>query len=216
MSVAEHSDEAGRESNTRLADVRALLADDIDLARLAPGQTVTFQQLAKRLQSSVDDVRSVVQHLAGTGLLDLKGEACIIAPIRRDHLLPQLDRRLMLEQQIAEAAARNSASADRAAIRELAGLMKRSALVGDLDGYMAADRRLEKAIAAAADLPDVAEPLFALKREFRRAWCAYNRLRDLNVPAGLRQALVDAVLAGKPQEAKEAVNHFIEYLRKSY
>jgi DNA-binding GntR family transcriptional regulator len=216
MSVAKQSDVAGRESNMRLADLRTRLADDIDLARLAPGQTVTFQQLAKRLHSNVDDVRAVVQDLAGTGLLEQKSEACIIAPIRREHLLPQLDRRLVLEQRIAEAAARNGALADRAAITELARSIKRSAMVGDLDGYMAADRRLERAIAVASDLPDVAEQLFALKREFRRAWCAHNRLRDLNVPAGLRQSLVDAVLAQKPDEAKTAVKNFIEYLRKSY
>jgi DNA-binding GntR family transcriptional regulator len=216
MSVQEKEVTAGGAANARLADLRALLADDIDLARLAPGQPVTFQQLAKRLQSHVNDVRAVVQEFAETGLLVLQGEGCVIAPIRREHLLPQMDRRLMLEQQIAEAAARNGASADRIAITELASMLKRSALVGDLDGYMAADRRLEKAIAAAADLPDAAEQLFALKREFRRAWCAHNRLRDLNVPAGLRQALVNAVLAGKPDEAKAAVKNFIEYLRNSY
>jgi DNA-binding GntR family transcriptional regulator len=216
MSVQEKAVTAGDAIDARLADLRARLADDIDLARLAPGQTVTFQQLAKRLRSHVDDVRAVAEDFARTGLLTLQGNACIIAPIRREHLLPQLDRRLMLEQQVAEAAARNGASADRTAIMELARSIKRSAMVGDLDGYMAADRRLERAIAAAADLPDVAEQLFALKREFRRAWCAHNRLRDLNLPAGLRQALVDAILAGEPEEAKAAVKHFIEYLGKSY
>jgi DNA-binding GntR family transcriptional regulator len=216
MSVQEKAATAGDAIDARLADLRARLVDDIDLARLAPGQTVTFQQLAKRMRSYVDNVRTVAEDLAGTGLLALQGNACIIAPIRREHLLSQLDRRLMLEQQVAEAAARNGASADRTAIMELARAIKRSAMVGDIDGYMAADRRLEKAIASAAGLPDVAEQLFALKREFRRAWCAHNRLRDLNVPAGLRQALVDAVLAESPEDAKAAVKNFIEYLRKSY
>jgi DNA-binding GntR family transcriptional regulator len=216
MSVQEEAVTADDAIGTPLAEVRARLADDIDLARLSPGQSVTFQQLAKRLRCTLNEVRPVVEDLALTGILTLESNACIVAPIRREHLLPQLDRRLMLEQQVAQAAARNGASADRAAIMDLARSIKRSALVGDLDGYMAADRRLEKAIAAAADLPDVAEQLFALKREFRRAWCAHNRLRDLNIPAGLRQALVDAVLAGKPEEARLAVAHFIEYLRKSY
>ncbi len=202
--------------NVRLAELRTLLADDIDLARLAPGQSVTFQQLAIRLRCTTGDVRVVSEEFASTGLLALQGDGCIVAPIRREHLLPQLDRRLILEQQMAEAAARNGALADRAAIMDLARSIKRSALVGDLDGYMAADRRLEKAIAVAANLPAVAEQLFALKREFRRAWCAHNRLRDLNIPAGLRQALVDSILAEKPEEARLAVAHFIEYLRKSY
>jgi DNA-binding GntR family transcriptional regulator len=216
MSVQENAVAVDGAINARLADLRARLADDIDLARLAPDQVVTLQQLAKRLRCTISDVHAVAEDIAGTGLLTLQGETCTIAPIRREHLLPQLDRRLMLEQQIAEAAARNGASADRAAIVELARSIKRSAMVGDLDGYMAADRRLERVIAAAADLPDVAEQLFALKREFRRAWCAHNRLRDLNVPTVLRQALVDAVLAEKPEEARAAVKHFIDYLRQSY
>jgi DNA-binding GntR family transcriptional regulator len=216
MSVQEEAVTADDAIGTPLAEVRARLADDIDLARLSPGQSVTFQQLAKRLRCTLNEVRPVVEDLALTGILTVEGEACTIAPIRREHLLPQLDRRLMLEQQIAAAAAHNGASADRNAIMELAHLINRSALVGDLDGYMAADRRLEKAIASTAGLPDVAEQLFALKREFRRAWCAHNRLRDLNIPAGLRQALVDAILAGKPEEAKAAVRSFIEYLSKSY
>jgi DNA-binding GntR family transcriptional regulator len=216
MSVREQAAPAGDAIMARFVNLRARLADDIDLARLAPDQAVTLEQLANRLRCSVDEVRPVVAELAGMSLLVVKGETCVIAPIRRKHLLPQLDRRLMLEQQVAEAAARHGASGDRAAIKELARMLRRSALVGDLDGYMAADRRLERAIATAADLPDVAEQLFALKREFRRAWCAHNRLRDLNVPAGLRQALVDAVLAQRPEDAKEAVRNFIEYLRKSY
>jgi DNA-binding GntR family transcriptional regulator len=216
MTVQQDAVAAGDASNARLADLRARLADDIDLARLAPDQTVTLQQLAKRLRCAVDDVRTVAEYLAGKGLLALNGDACIIAPIRREHLLSQMDRRLLLEQQIAEAAARNGASADRAHIVELARLIERSAMVGDLDGYMAADRRLERAIAATADLPDVAEQLFASKREFRRAWCAYNRLRDLNIPANLRQHVVDAILAGNPDDARVAVGHFIDYLRHSY
>jgi DNA-binding GntR family transcriptional regulator len=216
MSRQEPVEAAGTTIDPRLAELRATLADDIDLARLAPGQAMSFQQLANRLRCNIDQTRAVAESLVGTGLLTLQEDGCLIAPIRRENILPQLDRRLVLEQQIAAAAALNLALADRAVIKELALLLKRSAMVGDLDGYMAADRRLEKAIAIAADLPDVAQQVFTLKREFRRAWCAHNRLRDLNVPAGLRQALVDAVLAGKPEEAKAAVKSFIEYLGKSY
>ena len=45
MSVQENAVTAGGAINARLADLRARLADDIDLARLTPGQTVKRGQL---------------------------------------------------------------------------------------------------------------------------------------------------------------------------
>ena len=60
------------------------------------------------------------------------------------------------------------------------------------------------------------ERLIAIKREFRRAWFAYNRLRDLNVPLGMRSRLVEAIIAHDPDAAANAVTVFIDYLKKSY
>jgi DNA-binding GntR family transcriptional regulator len=200
----------------RVAELCHRLFDDIDLARLAPGRTYAFQDTARRLRAEPKEVDAAVRIVAKGGLLTVMDGAFVVAPVDKAYLLPKLDLRLALEQRIAAAAADRSAMIDRKAIAEPALLLKRSAQVGDIDGYMAADRRLEKAIAAAADLPAEAEELFRLKREFRRAWCAFNRLRDLNRPAKLRQSLVDAVLAGDAEAARAAVGHFIEYLRQSY
>ncbi len=200
----------------RVADLCHHLFQDIDLARLAPGQSYALEDIARRLRARPEDMHEAVRVVAKGGLLAVKDRTIIIAPVDKAYLLPRLDQRLVLEQRIAAAAAVRSAIIDRDAIAEPAMLLKRSALVGDIDGYMMADRRLEKAIATAADLPDDAEQLFRLKREFRRAWCAYNRLRDLNRPAQLRQALVDAILAGDAQAARTTVAHFIDYLRQSY
>jgi DNA-binding GntR family transcriptional regulator len=131
-------------------------------------------------------------------------------------LIPNLEVRLVLEQDLAEAAARNLSAPDQREMTDLVANLKRSALVGDIDGYMRSDRRLEKAIAAAAGLPETAERLFTIKREFRRAWCAHNRLRDLNIPADLRKSLVEAIVARKPEEARAAVRRFIQYLRHAF
>ncbi len=215
MSEEQQSDKPARAA-MRVADLCHHLFQDIDLARLAPGQTYAVEDVARRLRAGPEDMLEAVHVVAKGGLLAVKDRTIVVAPVDRAYLLLRLDQRLELEQRIAAAAAERFSIIDRNAIAEPARLLNRSALVGDIDGYMMADRRLEKAIAAAADLPDDAEQLFRLKREFRRAWCAFNRLRDLNRPAQLRQALVDAVLAGDAPAARTAVMHFIDYLRQSY
>jgi DNA-binding GntR family transcriptional regulator len=206
----------GAVPSERVAELCHRLFDDIDLARLMPGQSYACQDIARRLHARPEEVEAAALVVARGGLVTITDGSLLVAPVDRAYLLPKLDERLHLEQRIAAAAADRSAMLDRTTVSELALLLKRSAQVGDIDGYMAADRRLEKAIAAAAGLPEEAEQLFRLKREFRRAWCAFNRLRDLNRPAQLRQTLVDAVLAGDAQAAKTAVANFIEYLRQSY
>ncbi len=216
MSGQESTATMAGDPSVRMDECRRRLADDIDLARFAPGQVLRLEQLAKSLRIRLEDIPHIVSPVLKAGLLTMHGNDFVVAPIDRGILIQGLDQRLVLEQHIAASAAGKAAGIDRATISDPAHLLKRSALVGDIDGYMAADRRLEKAIAKTAELPMEAEQLFVLKREFRRAWCAYNRLRDLNRPAALRQALVDAILAGDPVAARTAVKHFIDYLRQSY
>jgi DNA-binding GntR family transcriptional regulator len=216
MSKQEDAAGQGATEARRREELIQRLGDDIDLARLAPGQVVTIEALARRLRCPPRESAPVIAHFVQRGLLMLEGESCLVAPLDRDRLLANLDRRLALEQQVAEAAARRPNAIDRVGLEHAAGMLRRSAMVGDIDGYMAADRRIEKLIAAASGLPEVAEQIFVIKREFRRAWCAFNRLRDLNEPASLRRALVEAVLTGKPERAKEAVARFIGHLRMSF
>jgi DNA-binding GntR family transcriptional regulator len=203
-------------ANAADQELLAQLAEDIDFARLTPGQTLDFATLARRLRTTKPKAIVAARSLAPLGLISINADSCTIALVERDHLLPRLDVRLVLEQQVAEAAAARSDRIDRAEIEDAAGMLERCALIGDIDGYMRSDRRIERAIAAAANMPEVSEQVFALKSEFRRAWCAYNRLRDLKVPAAHRQALVSALLIGDATAAKLAIQRFIEYLRQSY
>jgi DNA-binding GntR family transcriptional regulator len=88
-------------------------------------------------------------------------------------------------------------------------------VIGDIDGYMLADRQLEVILGIASKLPDESERLKQIKREFRRAWLACNRLRDLGEAAELRHALVESIAARDSEQATKAVAKFIEYLRRS-
>jgi DNA-binding GntR family transcriptional regulator len=196
--------------------IRLRFIDDVDMARLAPGSCLALDKIARSYGCAKEALLPVLDELQTRGLIKRSGVDWQVAPIERVSLSARMDIRLVIEQDLAEAAARNVSALNRQELAELVGNLQRAAVVGDIDGYMLSDRRLEKAIAAAAGLPETAERLFVIKREFRRAWCAHNRLRDLNVPAGLRKALVDALLAGKPDEARATVRDFIAYLRQSF
>jgi DNA-binding GntR family transcriptional regulator len=197
-------------------DLAERLANDIACAILAPERRLTMPQLAKHLRTTQEHAEAIVPTFVSSGLLSMEADSVRIAPIDRDAIMPRLEERLPLEQSIARAAALQATVEDHVRMRHAVEMMKRCAQVGDIEGYMAADRALERLIGTASGLPNEVEKLIAIKREFRRAWFAYNRLRDLNVPLAMRSRLVDAILAKDPVSAANAVEVFIDYLRKSY
>jgi DNA-binding GntR family transcriptional regulator len=216
MSELESSNGAAVAIQRRHAELVALLVCEIVMARVAPEKRLTLTQVCRLIQADKTEIEPVVADLASKQLLTREGDSVIIAAVDRTRLLPRLEERLVIEQAVAHAAANSVSSKDIEEMMEAVSMLKRSAMVGDIDGYITADRRLERAIGAASGAPEKVEELAVIKREFRRAWCAFNRLRDLNVPAKLRQTLVEAIIAGKPDDATAAVRSFIEYLRKSF
>ncbi len=195
--------------------MRLGLTEDIELARAAPGSILHADKIARQYGAAQEALLPVIAELESRGLLRREGANWRVAPIDREALLPKLEVRFALEQEVAEAAAGNVSAINRQEVAMLVGNLRRAALVGDIDGYMRSDRLLEKALAAASGIPETAAKLSGIKSELRRAWCAQNRLGDLSVPADLSGALVDAILNEDAKGAREAVSRFVEYLRQS-
>jgi DNA-binding GntR family transcriptional regulator len=192
------------------------LADDIATARLAPGRRFSIKSLAQWLRTTSETAEIILPAFLDSNMVARDGQDVIIASVDRTGLLPRLDSRLPLEQLIARNASTKATPEQIANMRENTAHMKRCATIGDIDGYMRADRQLEQIIGSASQLPDQLEQLALMKREFRRAWLAYNRLRDLSEPAGLRHNLVESIAANNPEKAEKAVAAFIDYLRRSF
>jgi DNA-binding GntR family transcriptional regulator len=207
---------SGSLTSERVVELSQRLTDSIDMARLMPGQQISMANLALHLRSSPTEVEAVLPEFVRKGLLSLACDSVVITPLDRTKLMQQMDMRAPLEKAIAQAAAAKATDAQKNKISGAVVLMKRSAMVGDMEGYMNADRALERLIGDAAAMPESFEQLVQIKREFRRAWCAHNRLRDLNIPAELRQSLAAAIAKSNAQEAVDAVENFLEYLRKAY
>jgi DNA-binding GntR family transcriptional regulator len=218
--MGDNSIQAAKDSyaEQRRAELSARMLESIGLARLAPGQRISLDSLALHLRAKTEDIKAILPSIAETGLLSVHLSAAqqtdvVIAELDRTALLARLEEREMLETEIAAAAAINATADQRTALQSTALLLKRSALVGDMEGYMTADRALEKIIGHSSQRADSFEKLVQIKREFRRAWCAHNRLRDLNIPAAMRETLTKAIVDGHPDAAILAVKNFMKYIR---
>ncbi len=205
-----------RRASDRLAELVRKLEFDIELARLPPGENLSFAAIARRIRCRPQDLAPVLEEAERRGLLTVGLDACRIAEIDRAPLVSLLDRRRELELMVVERAAARVAPLDELELTDASLLMTRSALLGDIEAFMEAGRRLDHACSIAAGLPWAGEEITAIKRAFRRAWCAYNRLRDINEPAAIRRQIAEAVLVGRPDAAIDRVEAYFRYLRRAY
>ncbi len=201
---------------SRVTELVRKLEFDIELARLPPGESISLMAIARRIRCRPQDLGQVLDEAARRGLLTLQGEACRIADVDRTRLVPLLARRRELELMVAERAARRIAPLDEDEIAEASALMTRSALLGDIEAYMDAGRRMDHAYSIAAAMPEAGAEIGAIKDQFRRAWCAYNRLRDINEPAAIRRDIGEAVLARRPDAARDCVEAYFRYLHRAF
>jgi hypothetical protein len=81
---------------------------------------------------------------------------------------------------------------------------------------MLAERELEALMVKAAGLEAEGAELKRIKQEFRRAWCAVNRLKDFTNVADIRKALVAALAARDVKAAEKQVLVFFEHLIRTY
>ncbi|MGL4242539.1 MAG: hypothetical protein ACRCTI_15625, partial [Beijerinckiaceae bacterium] len=83
-------------------------------------------------------------------------------------------------------------------------------------GLILAERDLETLMVQASGLAAEGAELKEIKQEFRRAWCAVNRLRDFTNVADIRKALVAALVARDAEEAEKQVLVFFDHLIRTY
>lgn len=196
--------------------VRQEVLDAVLLARIQPGATLSRMEFAAASRATPEEVEPAISALSAMGMLSVDGDRISIAPCEISAVLTHLTRRRELEIKIARAAALNADPEQLRAMTASQALQKRCALVGDLDGMMNSERHMEGILAAASGLAGEARELSSIKVEFRRAWCAANRLRTFSNVADIRTALVASIVARDPDAAEAQVNVFFDHLLRSY
>ncbi len=204
------------QNDVRRAEAARVIADAIELARLQPGRRYTIALIASECGVDAADARAALPELLATHPITLAGDDALIGPIAPEGMLSRFERRKELESILVRSAAARVTPAHVAVMRKADADIQRCALLGDIEGLMRAEVELEAVIVEASGRAAEGEELRAMKREFRRAWCAANRFRDVSHVARLRTLLVDAIASGDPEAAEAQVTIFFDKLRREY
>jgi DNA-binding GntR family transcriptional regulator len=207
---------ARAEDGARKADVRQDVLDAVLLARIEPGAEMSRRDFAVRSRAQPQEVEAALGALAGMGLVAIDGDRVVVKPCDVAGVLSNLERRRELEVMIVRGAALKAADGQLHEMLASEALQKRCALVGDMDGLMSAERRLERLLVEASGLYAEGDELTRIKIEFRRAWCAANRLRTFTQVANIRTALVAAIAARDPDGAEAQIHVFFDHLVRCY
>jgi DNA-binding GntR family transcriptional regulator len=190
--------------------------DAVLLARIAPGAVLSLREFKVACRAADDELEATLLTLNAMGMVSVEGDDVRIAPCNISDVLANLDRRRALEIMIARAAAANASEAQQQAMTASQALQKRCALVGDMEGLMNAERQLEALLGVASGLAAEVDELKRIKMEFRRSWCAANRLKTFSNVADIRTALVAAIVARDADAAEAQIHVFFDHLLRTY
>ncbi|MGL5115477.1 MAG: hypothetical protein ACRC7G_13775 [Beijerinckiaceae bacterium] len=203
--------------NDRAEALTGDLLEGILAARFAPGASYPVARVATLLRATPPEIEPALRAMVVRGLIERRGETIVVADIDRERLVALLPRRRELEILFIRAVAANAYSLNAIAINEAVSRMMRCAVVGDLDGYMLGNQLFHDQLRLVVpDEAGLVGELDALRTEFRRAWCAFNRLRELTSAAGLLAAVAKALIAGDEAAAVAAATAFLAHLGETF
>jgi DNA-binding GntR family transcriptional regulator len=206
------------EQNTAFepAAVRAYHALErmIVMLELAPGSVTTEGALIERLGFGRTPVREAVQRLAWEGLLEIRPRSGLaVTPIHAGDWLKVLDARRGVEALLARSAARFVTRDGAGRFQAAALAMQEAAEAGDVAAYLAADKALDEAMAAAADNIYAARTAAPLQTHSRRFWFRFRADASLPESAAHHIGIIRAVLDRDEGAAGAEAERLIALLR---
>ncbi len=181
---------------------------------LAPGTVTTEGGLIERVGLGRTPVREAVQRLAWEGLLEIRPRAGLaVASLHAGDWLKVLDARRGVEAVLARSAARFITAGGAEKFQEAALSMESAVLNGDTIGFLAADKALDEAMAAAADNDFAARLAAPLQTHSRRFWFRYQADTGLAESASHHVDIIRAVLDRDEDGAGREAERLIALLR---
>jgi DNA-binding GntR family transcriptional regulator len=181
---------------------------------LAPGSVTTEGALIERLGLGRTPVREAVQRLAWEGLLDIRPRSGLaVAPIHAGDWLKVLDARRGVEAVLARSAARFVTRDTASGFQAAALAMQEAAEAGDVAAYLAADKALDEAMAAAADNIYAARTAAPLQTHSRRFWFRYRADTSLPESAAHHIGIIRAIIDRDENAAGAEAERLIALLR---
>ncbi|WP_135502543.1 GntR family transcriptional regulator [Roseovarius aestuariivivens] len=220
---------AAQKFGTRTADapgppahevIYRALRDLILFGDLAPGQAVTINGLAERLNAGMTPVREAIRRLTSNGALEFQGNRRVSVPrLTAEHVGELIIARQWLDPHLAVRATDRATPADVARLESLDTKLDAAIAGGDLRVYLEQNYRFHAEIyrlAASPILADLADGLWLRFGPSLRVVC--GRMGTLNLPdkhkAALR-AMRDRDAEAAAQAIREDVIQGMEQVRQS-
>lgn len=195
--------------NTVAEQVYEYLRGELFAGNIEPGRWLREQEVAEALQVSRTPVREAIRRLAQEGLMVFStNRGAQVRPLKLTEAEEVYAVRARLESMAAGLAAKNSAPADVAGLREQLSFMAELEY-DDFVGQIRADNEFHLSIATLSDNEVLAEMVQRLNDRVTRAKVV---TRDVNVSVLARsqhELIVDAIASGDEAAAEEAMRRHI-------
>ena len=198
---------------SRSEDAYRQLEELIVMMKLAPGELVSEQQLAEKLNLGRTPVREAVQRLALEHLIEVMPRRGLrIAPIDLRKQFRLLETRQVLEILVARRSAERADRFNKGFFEQLA-MQFRGVGSQSYETFLRIDRVFNDAVASACDNEFAVEALQQLHGLSRRFWHYYSgHEQDLAHAAELHAATASAIANGDADAAEQAVRAHIDYI----
>lgn len=208
MGGARGMEDAGGDVTRVVAAVR----QEIEQGRLVSNQRLVEADLAERYSASRGTVRSALLELANEGIVERsRYQGARVRTVSVDQAIEITEVRAVIEALCATKAAERPDPAVVRDLRTIVARMREAVAVGDLLGYSRLNRSLHARIVEASRHATAAMELDRLRaqgvrHQFRLATLPGRALVSLEE----HQAIVDAIAAGDPSEARRAVRAHLD------
>jgi len=184
--------------------------------KLAPGASVSEQELAASLGFGRTPIREALQRLARESLVSiLPRRGILVSEVNVKHQLRLLEVRRELERLIARSAARRATDAERERLRTLATQFERSAKANDDVTFMRTDREFNTLCSAASHNEFAAGAMSLMHSLSRRFWYIhYKQAADMPLTAKLHADIARAIAAGDEDKAARASDKLLDVIEK--
>lgn len=204
--------------------LRAQVADAVRAALVAgsmsSGEVWSAPQLAERFGVSVTPVREALLELVRDGLLvAVRNRGFRVADPTDAELDATSEVRLLLEPAAAERAARQSPdrrAAAEAGLRSAARAVVGAAEATDVVAHVRADRDFHAALLELAGNPVLTETVLRLRDRSRLYGHGADLSQTLHQAAAEHEHIVDLVMAGEAEAAREAMVRHIGHVRAEW
>lgn len=190
-----------------------LLEELVVVSDLAPGASVTEQELCERLNLGRTPVREAVQRLATQRLLKvLPRRGIVVTQVEAMEYLGLLETRRALNRLMAELAAVRASQDQRAELKECVTAMTEAATHKALKEYLRQDKRCYDTLQVAAGNPSLVQAMAPIHAHCRRFWFLHQTTWDLEEAARGQISLMKAVIRGDTVAATTAADAQMDYL----